>query len=185
VAVVYAFVFGMFYYRAFTFKDMPAILLSTGSVTAMVMCIIVFASAFGWYLAWQMIPDMITTFMLTLTNNKYVFLGIIIGFLLLLGTVMEVLAIATIFGPLLNIMGLKYGFDPVFFGLIVVILMQIGGVTPPVGILLNLTCGLARVKTEETIKYVCICVGVMVLVVGLIIAFPPIAMFLPDMFLKK
>jgi len=98
---------------------------------------------------------------------------------------MEVLAIATIFGPLLNIMGQKFGFDPVFFGLIMVILMQIGGVTPPVGILLNLTCGLARVKTEETIKYVCICVGIMVLVVCLVIAFPPIAMVLPNMFLKQ
>ena len=185
VAVAYAFLFGMFYYKAFTFKDMPAILLSSASVAAMVMCIIVFASAFGWILAWQMIPDMASTFMMSLTNNKYVFLFIIIVFLLILGTVMEVLAIATIFGPLLNIMGQKFGFDPVFFGLIMVILMQIGGVTPPVGILLNLTCGLARVKTEETIKYVCICVGIMVLVVCLVIAFPPIAMVLPNMFLKQ
>jgi hypothetical protein len=86
---------------------------------------------------------------------------------------------------LLNIMGQKFGFDPVFFGLIMVILMQIGGITPPVGILLNLTCGLARVKTEETIKYVCICVAVMVFVVCLVIAFPPIAMVLPNMFLKQ
>jgi len=185
VAVVYAFIFGMVYYKAFTLKDMPAILLSAGSVTAMVMSIIMFASAFGWVLTWQMIPDVAAGFMMSLSSNKYVFMLIIIGFLLLLGTVMEVLAMATIFGPLLNIMGQKYGFDPVFFGLIVIIMMQIGGITPPVGILLNLTCGLARVKTEETIKWVCIFVGVMLLVIGLIIFYPPIAMFLPNTFLTK
>ncbi len=185
IATAYAFLVGMFYYRAFTLKDMPEILLSSASITAMVMSIIVFASAFGWILAWQMIPDVIAKFMMSLTNDKYIFLFIIILFLLILGTVMEVLAIATIFGPLLNIMGQKYGFDPVYFGLIMVIMMQIGGITPPVGILLNLSCGMAHVKTEPAMKYLWVFLVVMMLVIALIIVYPPIAMMLPDMFLKQ
>jgi C4-dicarboxylate transporter DctM subunit len=185
VAVAYAFVVGKFFYKAFTFKDMPEIFIASASVTAMVMSIILFASVFGWLLAWQSVPEMVVAIMTSLTTNSYVFLGIVIVFLLILGTVMEVLAMATIFGPLLNIMGLKYGFDPVYFGVIIVIIMQIGGITPPVGILLNITCGLARVKTGPCVPYIIMFVFVMMLVIGLMIVYPPVAMMLPDMFLKK
>jgi len=185
IAVAYAFLVGKFYYKAFQLKDMPEIFLSSASVTAMVMSIIVFASVFGWLLTWQMIPEKVTEFMVTISDNKYIFLAIIIGFLLVLGTVMEVLAIATIFGPLLNIMGQSYGFDPVYFGIIVLIVMQLGGMTPPVGILLNLSCGLAHVETGSVIKYLSVFLFVMVLVVVLMIIYPPIAMMLPDIFLSK
>jgi len=185
VAVVYAFVVGKFFYKAFTYKDMPKIFVEAASVTAMVMSIILFASVFGWLLAWQNVPEAVVGFMTSLTTNSYLFLGIVLVFLLILGTVMEVLAMATIFGPLLNIMGMKYGFDPVYFGVIIVIVMQIGGITPPVGILLNITCGLARVKTGPCVPYVAMFVFIMMLIVALMIAYPPIAMMLPDMFLKK
>lgn len=185
IAVAYAFFVGKFFYNGFALKDMPEIFLSAASVTAMVMSIILFASVFGWLLAWQMIPEMVSGYMTSLTSNKYFFLGIVIIFLLILGTIMEVLAMATIFGPLLNIMGVGYGFDPVYFGVIVVIIMQIGGITPPVGILLNITCGLAHVKTGPCVKYIGIFVFVMLLVVAMMIVYPPIAMMLPDMFLKK
>lgn len=185
VATAYAFLVGKFYYKAFTFKDMPEIFISAASVTAMVMSIILFASVFGWLLAWQSVPEVVVGIMTSFTTNAYLFLGIVIVFLLILGTVMEVLAMATIFGPLLNIMGTKYGFDPVYFGVIILIVMQIGGITPPVGILLNITCGLARVKTGPCVPYVCVFVFVMMLVIALMIAYPPVAMMLPDMFLKK
>ena len=185
VATAYAFLVGKFYYKAFTFKDMPEIFIAAASVTAMVMSIILFASVFGWLLAWQSVPEVVVGIMTSFTTNAYLFLGIVIVFLLILGTVMEVLAMATIFGPLLNIMGTKYGFDPVYFGVIILIVMQIGGITPPVGILLNITCGLARVKTGPCVPYVCVFVFVMMLVIALMIAYPPVAMMLPDMFLKK
>jgi C4-dicarboxylate transporter DctM subunit len=184
VAVCYSFLVGMFYYKAFTLKDMPAILLSAASLAAMVMSIIVFASAFGWLMAWQGVPDAALKFMTTLTSNKYVFLIIVIAFLLTLGHFMEVLAMATIFGPLLNIIGQRYGFDPVYFGLIILITMQMGGIGPPVGIILNLSCGLAHCKTEETLIYLCVCIFAMLAVIALIIVYPPVAMTLPNMFIK-
>lgn len=183
VAVAYAFVVGRFYYKGFAFKDIPAMLISSASTTAMVMSIIVFAYAFGWLLAWQMFPAAATEFFSNLTQNKYLFLAIIIVFLLILGTVMEVLAIATIFGPLLNLMGQQYGFDPIFFGIVMIIVMQIGGATPPVGILLNISCGLAQVRTGETLRYLWAFVAVMIFVVLLIIIFPSIAMLLPSIFM--
>ena len=184
VAVVYAFLVGKFYYKAFEMKDIPSMLITSASTTAMVMSIIVFAYAFGWFLAWQMFPSAVVEFFGHLTQNKYLFLLIIIAFLLLLGTVMEVLAIATIFGPLLNFMGQQYGFHPIYFGIMMIIVMQSGGTTPPVGILLNISCGLAQVKTSQVMVYLWPFIAVMILVVVLMMIFPSIAMFLPGMFME-
>lgn len=183
VAVVYSFVIGKFFYRSFKFSEVPEILLAAGSLTVMVMSIIVFAAAFGWLLAMLGVPALIIDFMTNLTENPYVFLMLTIAFVLVLGTVMEVLAIATIFGPLLNTLAIYYGFDPVYFGVIVAISMQIGGITPPVGILLNITCGIAGTRPGQCLGYIGLFILVILLVLAMIIVFPDIAMFLPQTFL--
>lgn len=183
VAVVYAFVIGKFFYRQFRLRDLPDILLASASLTVMVMSIIAFAAVFGWLLAWQGVPETLINFIKGLTSDKYAFLAIVIAFILVLGTVMEVLAIATIFGPLLNTLALSYGLDPIFFGVLLAILMQLGGITPPVGILLNITCGLAGTKPGQCLSYIGIFVGVVTLVVILAIVFPPLVTFLPQTFL--
>ena len=108
------------------------------------------------------------------------FLGIIITFVLILGTVMEVLAIATIFGPLLNTLAIQYGFDPIYFGVLLAILMQVGGITPPVGILLNITCGMAGTKPGQCLNYIGVFIAVITAVVILAILFPPLITFLPN-----
>lgn len=179
VAVVYSFLIGRFFYRQFRIRDLPEVLLSSASVSVMVMAIIAFAAVFGWLLAWQNVPETVSAWITGITSDKYVFLAIVIAFLLLLGTVMEVLAVATIFGPLLHTLAGGYGFDPVFFGVVVAILMQIGGITPPVGILLSITTGLAGVKPGATLYYVGIFSAVIVAVVILTILFPPLITFLP------
>lgn len=183
VAVVYAFVIGKFYYRAFRMSEMSAILLNAGSLTAMVMAIIIFAAVFGWLLALQGVPGVIVDYMTTLTEDPYMFLVLVIGFVLVLGTVMEVLAIATIFGPLLNTLAVFYGFDPVYFGVILAITMQLGGITPPVGILLNITCGMADTRPGHCLTYIGLFMLVILMVLALMIVFPSIAMFLPNTFL--
>jgi tripartite ATP-independent transporter DctM subunit len=183
IAVVYAFLIGKFYYKKLVLVELPAILLNAASVTIMVMAIIVFASVFGWLLAWQNVPEEITIAINTLTSDKYVFLAIVIAFVLLIGTVMEVLAIATIFGPLLHTLAVGYGFDPIFFGVLLAILMQIGGITPPVGILLNITCGMAGTKPGQCLRFIGVFVAVVTAVVILLIVFPALATFLPELLL--
>lgn len=180
IAVVYSFVIGKYLYRQFTWRELPDILLASASLTVMVMAIIVFAAMFGWLLAWQNVPEIITAWITALTSDRYVFLVIVIGFVLLIGTVMEVLAIATIFGPLLHTLAMGYGFDPIFFGVLLAILMQIGGITPPVGILLSITCGMAGVKPGQCLHYIGIFVAVIMAVVVLAIVFPPLITFLPS-----
>lgn len=183
IAVVYAFLIGRFYYRQFRFRDLPQIMLSSASISIMVMAIIAFAAVFGWLLAWQGVPDAIAAWITDTTSSKYVFLALVTGFILLLGLVMEVLAIATIFGPLLNTLAIGYGFDPVYFGVLLAILMQIGGITPPVGILLNITCGIVNVKPGQCLLYIGAFVLAVTLVVALAIVFPPLITFLPRTFI--
>lgn len=181
IAVVYAFLIGRFYYRGFKIRDLPQIIISSASVTVMVMAIIAFAAIFGWLLAWQNVPETLGGWIKSFATNPYTYLAIVIAFVLVLGTVMEVLAIATIFGPLLHTLAVGYGFDPIFFGVILAIVMQIGGATPPVGVLLNITCGLAGVTPGRCVAYMSLFVGVYLFVVLLAIVFPPLITFLPHM----
>ena len=183
IAVAYAFFIGRFIYKQVNMKDLPEILLNAASVTVMVMAIIVFAAVFGWLLAWQNVPEKITLAITALTSDKYAFLAIVIVFVLLIGTVMEVLAIATIFGPLLHTLAMGYGFDPIFFGVLLAILMQIGGITPPVGILLSITCGMAGTKPGQCLTYIGVFVTAIMAVVVLLIIFPSLATFLPRLLL--
>ncbi|MCC2594861.1 TRAP transporter large permease [Pusillimonas sp. MFBS29] len=179
IAVVYAFFIGRFYYRGFRIRDLPQIIIASAGVTVMVMAIIAFAAIFGWLLAWQNVPEALGEWIKSFATTPYMYLSIVIVFVLVLGTVMEVLAIATIFGPLLHTLAVGYGFDPIFFGVILAILMQIGGATPPVGILLNVTCGLAGVTPGRCIGYMAIFVGVYLFVALMAIAFPSLVTFLP------
>lgn len=183
VAVVYAFVVGKFFYRAFKVSELPSILLAAGSLTVMVMAIIVFAAVFGWLLALQNVPVLIMDAMTGFTESTFIFLLVTIAFVLVIGTVMEVLAIATIFGPLFNALAMYYGLDPVYFGVILAIAMQMGSITPPVGILLNITCGIAKVRPGNCLFYIGLFMLVMVMVLGLLIAAPEVAMFLPNRFM--
>ncbi|MCC7041985.1 MAG: TRAP transporter large permease [Burkholderiales bacterium] len=180
VAVAYAFVIGKFLYRQFTWRELPEILLQSATVTVMVMAIIVFAAVFGWLLAWQGVPDVIAGWITGFTKNTYVFLAIVIAFILVLGTVMETLAMATIFGPLLHTLAGGFGLDPIFFGVILAIIMQLGSITPPVGILLSITCGMADVKMGECVGYISLFIVAVLAIVLLTIIFPPLITFLPS-----
>jgi tripartite ATP-independent transporter DctM subunit len=184
VAVAYAFIVGTVY-QELKWRDLPKMLVAATSTTAMVMLIITTASLFGWLIAREQVPNAIGAFLTSVSPNPAIFLIIVIFFLLLLGCVMEVVAAATIFGPLLYLLGQRYGLDPVFFGLITMVVLQFGCVTPPVGILLNITCGLAKTSTEEACKYLLPYLGVMVVVVAVICIFPDAVMFLPRLFLGQ
>ena len=183
IAVLYAFFVGMGVHKELRFSHLPKILLDSASTTCMIMLIIAAASCFGWLLAWAQFPAAIGEWLQAITSDKYVFLILLICFLLLLGMVVEVLAIATIFGPLLSILGAQYGFDPIHFGLIILIIMQMGGITPPVGIILQITCGLAKIGFGPSLKYLFWYILAMMAIILLVVIFPGLATYLPETFL--
>ena len=183
VAVLYAFFVGMVVHRELKFSHLPKILIDSAATTCMIMLIIAAAACFGWLLAWAEFPTIIGDWLKSVTDNKYVFILLLLGFLTILGMVVEVIAIATIFGPLLALLGEQYGFDPVHYGLVILIVIQMGGITPPVGIILQITCGLAHIGFGPSIKYLVWYLLAMFAIVALVIIFPGLATFLPDTFL--
>lgn len=184
VAVLYALFVGMVVHRELKFSHLPKILLDSAATTVMIMLIITAASCFGWLLAWDEFPTAVGELLQAYTTNKYVFLLLLVTFLMLLGMVVEVLAIATIFGPLLSTLGAQYGFDPIHFGLIILVIIQIGGITPPVGIVLQITCGIAKIGFGPTIKYLVWYILAMFVVIFLVVLFPGLATYLPSTFLS-
>jgi C4-dicarboxylate transporter DctM subunit len=183
IAVLYAFIVGLVVHKELKFSHLPRILLDSAATTCMIMLIIAAASCFGYLLAWAQFPTAVGEWLQSITSNKYVFLFLLTCFLLLLGMVVEVLAIATIFGPLLSILGAQYGFDPIHYGLIILVIMQIGGITPPVGIILQITCGLAKIGFGPSIKYLVWYILAMLFIIILVVIFPGLATYLPITFL--
>ena len=177
VACLYAFFVGCFVYKQFSIKDFPKILLEAGKNTATVMFIIVTSALFGWQLTILQIPQTLATGILSITTNKFLIICIMLLFLVFIGMLMEGNAYLIILSPLLAPIASALGINLVQFGLIMVVSICVGTITPPMGLNMFCICGIYPVKIEEIIKniipFVLIMVGVLFLV-----AFVPAASML-------
>ena len=133
VACVYAFLVTMFIYRDYKWRDLPTLVHRTVKTVAMVMILIGFASAFGYMMAIMQLPAKLTGFFLTVSDNKYVILLLINIMLLFLGTLMDLAPLLLICTPILLPVVKTFGVDPLHFGMIMMVNLGIGLVTPPVG----------------------------------------------------
>ena len=180
VAVLYALILG-FLYKEITFRQLYTLLLRTGQSTAVVLIIIACANSFGWILATQQLPMVVVNMLTSFSSDPTVIFLLIIGALLLIGTVVEGLAALIILVPVLTPLVATYGYDPIHFALIVVLLLAIGTITPPVGILLFVTCGVARQPLKAVGSIIWVFVAGMICIVLLVAFFPPLATFLPEL----
>jgi len=185
VAAVYAFLVSFLLYRELKLSMMRQILVSSALTSAMVMLIISCASIFGWLLARQGFPELAVSGLLSLSQNPAVVLLLVIFFLLILGCFIEVVAATIILVPVLHPIATQFGFDPIHYAVIIVITLVIGGVTPPVGILLYITCGLAKVKLSEVSKTVWPFVALMIAILLLAAYVPSLVLFIPNLFFKR
>ena len=133
MACVWAFFVTMFIYRDYRWRDLPALVHRTLKTVAMVMTLIAMASSFGYVMALMQMPAHITAFFLTLSDNKYVILMLINIMLLVLGCLMDMAPLILICTPILLPVVMKLGVDPVHFGMIMLLNLGIGLLTPPVG----------------------------------------------------
>ena len=168
VACLYAFFVGCFVYKQFSLKDFPKILLEDGKNTATVMFIIVTSALFGWQLTILQIPQTLAAGILSITTNKFLIVCIMLLFLVFIGMLMEGNAYLIILSPLLAPIASALGINLVQFGLIMVVSICVGTITPPMGLNMFCICGIYPVKIEEVIKniipFVLIMVGVLFLV---------------------
>lgn len=184
VACVFAMFAGMFIYKEYTIKEIPAILrksvLTAGTIMLLVSC----ASALGRLLTLEMVPVKIAEALIGISDNKYIILLIINLFLLVVGMFMETYAAIIILAPVLLPTILGLGIDPLHFGLIMVVNLTIGLCTPPVGVNLFIAARIGEVSMERMFKWLIPCLSVMLIVLMLITYIPAIVTTLPNLLIK-
>jgi tripartite ATP-independent transporter DctM subunit len=170
VACVYAFCVTMFVYRDYRWRDLPMLVYRTLRTVAMVMMLIACAASVGYMMALMQMPAKITAFFLTLSINVM---------LLVLGCLIDMAPSILITTPILLPVVMKFGVDPVHFGMIMLLNLGIGLCHPPVGATLFVGCAVGRVRMEDVMKEIWPFYGVMFLVLMAVTYIPAISLWLP------
>ena len=183
LACLWALAVALLIYKQVKPKDIIPILKRALQTIALVMTLIAAAGAFGFVMTWLRIPDLITSSLLSITDNKYLLLLLINLSLLLLGTIMDMAPMILICAPVLLpvVTSPIIGMDPVHFGVVLIFNLGMGLLTPPVGTALFVGSAIGRVKIEETVKallpfYIVMFIGLM-----LVTFIPAISMTIPNM----
>jgi tripartite ATP-independent transporter DctM subunit len=184
VACIWAFCVTMFVYRDYRWRDLPGLVHRTLKTVAMVMTLIAMASSFGYVMALMQMPATITKFFLTISNDKYVILMLINFMLLVLGCLMDMAPLILICTPILLPVVMKFGVDPVHFGMIMLLNLGIGLLTPPVGAVLFVGCAVGKVKIEEVMRGIWPFYGVMFAVLMLVTFIPALSLWLPALVIR-
>jgi tripartite ATP-independent transporter DctM subunit len=154
IAVLFAIVVGLFVYRKLKLEHLPIILMDTVKGTGAVLVIIASAKVFGYYLTLERIPQMLTTALMNMTSNPFVLLIVINLMLLIVGMFIEGGAALVILAPLLVPAVKALGIDPIHFGMVFIVNIMIGGLTPPFGSMMFTVCSITGVKIEDFLKEV-------------------------------
>ncbi|WHS58034.1 TRAP transporter large permease [Pseudomonas sp. G2-4] len=183
IAVVWAFFVTMCIYRDYKWSELPKLMHRTVRTISIVMILIGFAASFGYIMTLMEIPAKITTMFLTLSDNRYVILMCINVMLLLLGTVMDMAPLILILTPILMPVIVGIGVDPVQFGMIMLVNLGIGLITPPVGAVLFVGSAIGKVSIESTVKALLPFYAMLFVVLLLVTYIPAISLWLPNLVL--
>ena len=181
VACVYAFLVTFLVYRDYKWRELPHLIHRVVKTVAMVMMLIGFSVAFGYMMAIMQIPAKVTAFFLSVSDNKYVFLLLANILLLLLGTFMDLAPMLLICTPIFMPVILSLGIDPVHFGMIMILNLGIGLITPPVGPTLFVGCAIGKVTMEQVSKELWPFYGAMCFALLLVTYIPAISLWLPGL----
>ncbi len=177
-AVVYAFFVGKVIHRELTWEKFWEAIRDAAEDNAVIMLIVSMAAILMYAMAYEKVPVKMSTFVLGLTGHPFLLMLAILAFLFVAGMVMEgtvnTLLLTPIFLPIVR----AAGFDPVHFGIIFAILIQIGGVTPPVGVNMYTVCSLGGIKVEECIRESWAYVGTLLALVIVLILVPQLSLAL-------
>jgi C4-dicarboxylate transporter DctM subunit len=183
VAVAYAAVVGVFYYRRLNFKNVPKVLLASGLESGMVMLLIAMSEPFAWFVAADQIPQLVIDWISHVTTSPYVILVLVNIFLLLLGIPIETAPALVIVTPVLVPIAASVGIDPVHMGVIVCLNLVLGLITPPVGAVLFAVCGMTSMSLDRLSRAIwppfLVSLGVLVIVTYL----PWLSTYLPRLVL--
>jgi tripartite ATP-independent transporter DctM subunit len=182
VACLYAFFVTMFIYRDYRWRDLHHLIHRTVKTVAMVMILIAFASSFGYIMALMQLPAKVTAFFLTVSDNKYAILLLINVMLLVLGCLMDMAPLILICTPILLPVIKQFSIDPIHFGMIMLVNLGIGLITPPVGAVLFVGCAVGKVTIEQVTRSIWPFYLAMFIVLMLVTYVPAISLWIPSMF---
>ena len=182
IAVVYSLFLSVIVYREVKIKDIPNLLLQSGITTSVVMLLIGTSMAMSWVLAYENIPQSISSFLLAFTDNKIIILLIINSILLCVGTFMDMTPAILIFTPIFLPVVQNLGMNPIHFGIVMIMNLCIGLCTPPVGTCLFLGCGIAQTTMTKVIRHLIPFFIATIIVLLLVTYIPQISLIVPQMF---
>ncbi|SEG74766.1 TRAP transporter large permease [Bosea lathyri] len=172
VATVYALVVGMFVYRELKPRDLYRVALTAAKTTSAVMLLVAAAVVSAWLITQANIPAELTSLLAPFMDNKTVLLLVIMALVMVVGTALDFTPTVLILTPVLMPVIKQAGIDPIYFGVLFIINNAIGLITPPVGIVLNVVCGVARIPMSLVIKGVWPFLIAQILAMLLLVFFP-------------
>lgn len=181
VAAVYGALVGYFVYRELTLKDIPKVLLSAAVSTTMIMFVVGGANIFGWILTNAKVPHQLAEMFTNLTQNPIVFLMLVNVLLLVIGTLVNASAAVVILTPILLPVALQMGIDPLFFGVLMVVNLAIGCITPPVGLDLFVVSSITGISIDAVTKKILPYLGILLVDLIILTYCPGIITFLPEL----
>jgi len=182
IAVIWAFFVTMFIYRDYKWRDLPKLMHRTVKTLTIVMILIGFAASFGYIMTLMQIPQQITEAFTSVSKQPWVILLMINVLLLILGTLMDMAPLILIMTPILLPVVTSIGVDPVHFGMIMMVNLGMGLITPPVGGVLFVGAAIAKLPIEQVTKALFPFFGAMLLVLGLVTYVPFFSLWLPRAF---
>ena len=181
VAVLYGILVGLFVYRELKLKEIPEIIFSSAVGSAVIMFLISTANLFGWFLVREMIPQRLAEAVVSLTTNSYIVLLLINLFLLVVGTFINTTAAIILVTPILLPILVKVGIDPLFMGIVMIVNLAVGMITPPVGLCLFVACNLAKISLDRLTVAILPFLVILIVAIFLVTYVPAISMFLPNL----
>ena len=181
VACVYAFLVTFLVYRDYHWSELPRMVHRVVKTVSMVMMLIGFSVAFGYMMTLMQIPAKITYFFLNISDNKYAFLFMVNILLLVLGTFMDLAPMLLICTPIFMPIIAKLGIHPVHFGMVMILNLGIGLITPPVGPTLFVGCAVGKVTMEQVSKELWPFYGAMCVALLLVTYVPALSLWIPGL----
>ena len=176
VAVVYSLAVGLFIYREIKFKDLYGIILAAAKTSSVVMFLVAAALVSAWLITVANIPDQIVEMLHPFIDNQTLLMAMLMLLVLVVGTALDFAPTVLILTPVLMPLVRQAGIDPVYFGVLFIINNAIGLLTPPVGTVLNVVCGVGRVPMHDVIRGVMPFLLSQVVVMGALVAFPSLVL---------
>jgi C4-dicarboxylate transporter DctM subunit len=181
VAVVYALGLGLFVYRELAWRELPRAFYESGLLTGKILFILGTASIFSWILTVQGIPRQVAAALTDLHLGWFGMLLLINLILLVVGTFIDTISAMVIFTPFLLPLATSVGVDPIHFGIILSVNLTIGMITPPVGVCLFVTAGIAKLTLREMMGDLTPMIVVLIAVLALITYWSSLVMFIPNL----